>query len=161
LYLFLTLLSSGPAIADSTVSFHGTLISGTCSASVVDVDFGEVKLNEVSVSSSQPVTGSGGAGEKNFSLDISCTSALIGTVQYQFKGNASSFNSNAFETDLTGLSVMVVNTPTSASVTPNTWYTLNNGGGSHPMQAVLMRDPSATFKGGNFTATATIEVRIP
>lgn len=153
---FVVVFLPGFSRAESTVDFHGTLIANSCTPGAVDVDFGEVKLSDASA------TTPGDTAKETFSLVIDCTNGFTGEVQYRFKGTGTSFNQQAFETDVPGLGIIITDMQgTPSNIKPDIWYTFSSGNGSHEMAASLVRDPGATISGGDFNATTTIEVQIP
>ena len=161
--LLLSSLLAPAAMADATVKFHGTLIAGSCSASAVDVDFGDVKVDDITEGKTRTnMAVSSGASAQSFSMTISCTNGFTGGVEYQFKGNASSFNNLALSTDVPSLGVIVaINDSNMSNIVPSTWYPLSKGAGTYQMLAMLVREPGAKFAGGDFNATATLAVQIP
>ncbi|HEC2037749.1 TPA: fimbrial protein [Klebsiella oxytoca] len=147
-------LAAGEVAADATVNFHGTLQAASCSADAVDVDFGDVKVNEIDAAS--------GSAIKVTDLNITCTGSGVGTIQYALKGTSASFNANALSTSLTGLGVLVNITAggSAVNVVPEKWYPLNGGAGKYSLMSTLIRDKSVIAPNGNFSVTATIAIQI-
>lgn len=154
-------LMSGPVLAASEVHFHGTLMTGSCSASALDVDFGEITVDGVVETTTTDPSAAPAAAPS--SLNITCTGGIAGTVQISLTGTPAAFNSQALTTNIADLGVQVTsavsNSPSSVMV-PGTWYTLKSGAGNYPLVALLVRNPGATLKGGDFLATGTIAVQI-
>lgn len=165
----LTFLTLSMAHADSTVKFHGTLIAASCSAGAVDVNFGEVSVDTIKAASNTATRSvitprAEGASSTMFNVELTCRGDVTDGVQYQMKGTVADFNTLALATDTTGLGVIVSSLDTSGdatSVVPNTWYDFKAAAGSHQMLAILVRNPTTKFAGGDFSATATLAIQIP
>lgn len=166
------LLTCTSVFADATVKFHGTLEAGSCSADSVNVEFGTVQVDKISASTTtrSATTRSTDSGVENFSLTVNCTGS-VSDLQFRLNGTASAFNSFALETDVSGLGVVVAplggneitdtSGSTVANILPGTWYVLKNGAGTYSLTAILVKNTSATFTGGEFNATATLSLQIP
>ncbi|WP_270655269.1 fimbrial protein [Enterobacter bugandensis] len=170
-YLLFFCFHCSLANADATVKFHGTLQAGSCSANTVNVEFGTVlvdKINSTSTRSSGAVR-STNSGTENFSITVACTGS-VNNVQLKLAGTPTTFSNVALATDVQGLGVIVASsdsnikeaggTSTAVNITPNKWYTLSNGAGTYSLMAILLKDKSTALSGGEFNATATIQLQI-
>ncbi|ELY5941073.1 type 1 fimbrial protein [Cronobacter malonaticus] len=164
LMLAAAVLSSGPVQADSEVKFHGTLMAASCTPDAMNVEFGEVSLDKVSVAkSSAPLTGSiraTGAAMQQFALNFSC-SGNINEIKYKWSGTTSSFNNQLLATDMQGLAIEIGDADTASVLPPDQWYSLTKDVRSKKLLAILQRDSNSTFVGGEFNATATFTIQVP
>lgn len=150
------------ASGESTVNFHGTLVTGICRAEVVDVNFGNVNINRI------PTFGSQGGGatqaEQSFNIKVNCTGTLSGAVQLSVSGARASFSDNAIASSIADLGVMISTTDSAVShqgiIVPDTWYTLSRGAGEYAFVAGLVKGTNASLSGGDFNATATLTIQI-
>ncbi|MBM7016679.1 type 1 fimbrial protein [Enterobacter cloacae] len=164
LMLSAAMLSSGSLHADSEVKFHGTLMAASCTPDAMDVEFGEVSLDKVSVAQgSAPLTGSvraTGAAMQQFALNFSC-SGNINEINYKWSGTTSSFNNQLLATDMQGLAIELGDGDTASMIVPDHWYPLAKDVRSKKLMAIVLRDPNATFVGGEFNATTTFTIQVP
>lgn len=164
LMLSAAMLSSGSLHADSEVKFHGTLMAASCTPDAMDVEFGEVSLDKVSVvQSTAPLTGSvraTGATMQQFTLNFSC-SGNINDINYKWSGKTSSFNNQLLATDMQGLAIEIGDGDTASMISPDQWYPLAKNVRSKKLMAIALRDSNATFVGGEFNATTTFTIQVP
>lgn len=159
------MLSSDPVKADSEVKFHGTLMAASCTADAMDVEFGEVSLDTISVSrSSGALAGSvraTGASMQQFALNLSC-SGNINEIKYKWSGTLSTFNNQFLATDMQGLAIEIGDGDTATIMPPDQWYSLAKDVRTKKLLAIVLRDPgTTTFVGGEFNATATFTIQVP
>jgi len=164
LLLAAAVLSSGPVQADSEVKFHGTLMAASCTPDAMNVEFGEVSLDKVSVAKSiAPLTGSiraTGAAVQQFILNLSC-SGNNNEIKYKWSGTTSSFNNELLATDTEGLAIKIGDGDTATAIPPDRWNSLAKDIRSKKLLAIVIRDSKATFAGGEFNATATFTIQVP
>ena len=159
-------LSAGlnaPARAVATVNFHGTLQVGSCSADTVDVDFGEITVADAAATTTTDTTAAAAA--MPGTIRITCTGGIAGTVQVALNGTPAAFNSLALKTNMPDLGVQVSSAISGKNggvgvMTPGAWYTVPGSSGDYTLAVILVRNPGATLKGGDFLATGTIAVQI-
>ncbi|HIF2548592.1 TPA: fimbrial protein [Salmonella enterica] len=152
--------------ATAKLELHGTLIEASCTAKAVDVEFGNITLDKVSTVGGNPLPArvnvhSSGAAVQPFTLSLSCTRGIGNDIQYQWRGTSAAFNSSLLSTDVQGLALELIDGDTLAAVPPDSWQPIDAQSRSKQMQAVLVRDASAVFTGGEFNATATIAIQVP
>lgn len=157
-------LNNAIASYTKSTSIHiaGAIVGPNCQADTVDVNFGEVALNTIPQVSNNSVRASG-VSSKNFTVNLNCKGNVSGGVKYKFKGSTSSFNTDALATNMSGLGVVIstLNGSTKKTTIPNTWYEFVSAAGAHQMIASLVRDPSGTFSGGDFSSSVTLEIQVP
>ena len=164
LILAAAVLSPEQTQADSSVKFHGTLMAASCTPNAMNVEFGEVSLDKVSATKSSSLSGESvratGAAVQQFTLNLSC-SGNINEIKYKWNGTASSLNNNFLATDIQSLAIQISDADAAKEIPPNQWESLGKDIRSKKMLAVLVRDPDATFVGGEFNATATFTIQVP
>lgn len=152
--------------ATAKLEFHGTLIEASCTARAVNVEFGDVTLDKVSTVEGNTLPAgvnlhSSGAAVQPFTLSLSCTRGIGNDIQYQWRGTTAAFNSSLLSTDVEGLALEFIDGDTLTAVPPDSWQPMDAQARSKQMQAILVRDASAIFSGGEFNATATIAIQVP
>lgn len=156
----------GQGYADSAVEFHGTLMAANCTPDAMNVEFGDVSLDKVSAAkSSASLAGAvsvraTGAAMQQFTLNLNC-SGNINEIKYKWSGTSSSFNNALLATDTQGLAIEIGDGDTAIMMPPDQWYSLAKDVRSKKLMAIVLRDPDATFVGGEFNATATFAVQVP
>jgi len=164
LMLAAAMLSSDPIYADSEVKFHGTLMAASCTPDAMDVEFGEVSLDKVSVAKSSALlmgnARATGAAVQQFTLNLSC-SGNINEIKYKWSGTTSPFNNQLLATDMQGLAIEIGDGDTASVLPPDHWYSLAKDVRSKKLLAIVLRDSNATFVGGEFNATATFTIQVP
>lgn len=150
------------AWADSDVKFHGTLMAAYCTPDAMDVNFGEVSLDNIFAVRSSKILGQSvvSPGMATFTINLTC-SGNIHEIQYKWSGTEASFKQGRLATDVTGLAIEIGDVDTSSVVPPNVWQTMDGSVRTKNMNAILIRDPTATFTGGAFNATATFTIQVP
>lgn len=150
--------------ADASVKFHGTLIASSCSVESTQVEFGDVSLDKVSsfksgyanknILTTTPM-------QREFSIKMNCT-GNVDEIQYKWSGNLT--DSLYLATDMTGLVIEIADAETHTIVPPNSWFPpegIKLTSTERTFLAILLKDSTATFEGGEFNATATFAVQIP
>lgn len=164
LMLAASVLLPAPAMADSQMRFHGTLIAGSCTADATSVEFGEVLLDTIPAAKPGALAGgsvrTSGSPVANFTVTLNCT-GNVNEIKYKWSGTTTTFNNQLLTTDVTGLGIELGKGDTASIIPPDTWQSLDPKARSIKMLAILLRNPSATFAGGEFNATATLAIQVP
>ena len=155
LLLIIAILYCIPVQADSEVKFHGTLVEVNCevnSNQPITAEFGTIQINELSNATA------------NVPVSITCDVEPEGTVSVAIVGTGTSFNSQALQTDVSGLGITLTS-PSTTLLDLNTYYDVTTLGlagktGSFNLTAHLLSDGITELKGGEFNATATLAVQI-
>lgn len=155
LLLILAIFHCIPVQADSEVKFHGTLVEVNCevnSNQPIKAEFGTIQINELSKATA------------NVPVSVTCDVEPEGTVLMAIIGSGTSFNSQALQTDVSGLGITLAS-PSSTLLDLNTYYDVTTLGlagktGSFNLTAHLLSDGNTELKGGEFNATATLAVQI-
>lgn len=150
--------------ADSEVKFHGTLMAASCTPDAIDVEFGEISLDNIPAARQSVVQGesvrSTGTSVKPFNLTLNCSGDIKG-IEYKWSGAAASFSNKYLETDIPGLAIQIGDGDTATVIEPDVWNQLDSSIRTKNMLAILLRDPNAIFTGGEFNATATFSIQVP
>jgi len=153
-----------PAQADSEVKFHGTLMAASCSPDAVSVEFGEVSLDNIvamTTNSTRPQRDirSVRIGMQCFDLSLN-RSGTINGIKLKWSGTTADFAPDSLATDMKGLAISIADENASL-IPPDQWKDLGKDVRTKKMIAILKRDASATFAGGEFNATATLTIQVP
>lgn len=161
LLLLLTALIPAAKADNGTVLVNvvGKIISNPCKVNngkAISVEFGTIPVNELT------------SATKTFPVTITCANSPSGTVELQIKGTASSFDSRALATDVTGLGVSLSHVAASSYgfLDLNTFYDvtttfgLTSKKGTFNLTAKLTTDGTTTFSGGDFNASATLVMQM-
>lgn len=152
--------------ANSDIKFHGTLMAAGCTPEAINVEFGLVSLDMISVPSIAPLktkgTRSVGVAVQQFIINMNCT-GNVDNVEYKWNGTTASFDNRYLSTDVEGLAIEFIDGSTAEVVPPDQWTKMVSfSSGKYNMLAHLIREPNTTtFRGGEFNATATFTVQIP
>lgn len=141
----LTLPMQAQAAAD--VNFHGTLIIVACQVNAdkpVNVEFGDEVITDLI---------DGDHYVQDVPAEIKCSDDYDGSLDFQIKGNAISFDAAALETSVADLGVKLMMNDTPMEI--NKSYTVT---AQTPIaiKAAPVKAIGATLPGGEFTATATL-----
>lgn len=165
LMLAASMLQPGLARADSQITFHGTLIAASCTADATNVEFGEVPIDSIAVTRSGALAGKSvrttGNGLVQFTIDINCTGNISSEINYKWSGTTATFDNTKLATDVPGLAIEIGDGDINSIMNPDTWYQLDPNARTKNLLAILVRDPDATFSGGEFNATATLAIQVP
>ena len=151
--LMLMSASASSSMADITVSV--TVTASNCKINEnqsVKAEFGSIQINKLTDARADvPVT-------------ISCDEEPAGTVSMAIIGTGTSFNSQALQTDVSGLGITLTS-PSSTLLNLNTYYDINSIGmtgktGTFNLKARLVSDANTELKGGEFNATATLVIQV-
>lgn len=133
------------------INITGTVIaSASCtfdSDEAITVEFGDVYINEIT----------GDNYKKPVPYTLTCEGDAEGkTIQMQWVGTSSSFDSTLLNTDVTGLGIKLLQNST--QVSPNTAFTID--GSSPPaLEVVVVKNTGASFSNGQeFNASVTLKV---
>lgn len=143
----------------ATVNVSVTVLANTCSVNknqAISVEFGSVQVNQLAASTAiVPVT-------------IACDSTPGGTVSMKIKGTASSFDSQALATNISGLGIKLESSKSSQNETLelNSYYDvakdfgLTSKTGTFDLKALLISDGNTNLAGGEFSASATLVLQM-
>lgn len=162
--LLLSLLSPGlsaPARGAATVNFHGTLQAVSCQINnnqPVAVEFGTVQADNLA------------AATASLALTVDCTGAVSSNgVSVAVTGDETGFSSQALKTSTDGLGVTLT-PPTGSAIGQSplnigTYYNmtmlgLSSATGTVNLTAGLVSDGTTSLTGGEFTATATLVLKM-
>ncbi|HGU9824259.1 TPA: fimbrial protein [Enterobacter cancerogenus] len=159
-----SVLLISPAQSDSEVKFHGTLMAASCSPDAVNVEFGEVSLDNITAMSTnsnraQRDARSVGIGVQYFDLSLNCSGTING-IKLKWSGTVADFAPDYLATDMKGLAIGIADENASL-IPPDQWKDLGKDARTKKMMAILERDGSATFAGGEFNSTATLTIQVP
>jgi len=148
----LTLFSTGPVSAVTTVYVEGTVIEpAACTipgASVIYVDLGQ-KILSSNIDGTNYLT--------DFSIPLSCTGSSSG-VDMQLSGDPTTYDTKFMKTNKTDLGVRFLRN--SALQPINSWFAVEFNQ-SVQMQVAPVKRPGSVIPGGSFNAIATVSLRLP
>lgn len=133
---------------EAAMNFSGTLVVPPCVVNdnkTIDVDFGDVMTTRVD----------GKNYRKQVSYTLTCEDGVSKALKLQVGGTAAAFNGELLNTTVTGLGIQVQNG--SSNLPVNTWKNFT-WPDKPTLWVVPVQQSGVTLAGGQFSATATLQV---
>lgn len=139
--------------ADSSVQFHGTLISAPACKINNDQPSPEVEFGNLRIDLIDGVT----YGAQKLPVIVTCDSQPGSTIQFSMTGTAASFDTAALESNVSNLGIKMYNG--SQAVIINSWIDIDY---DEPLNltAVPIKRSGSTLFGGQFAVTGTLVMRL-